>query len=126
MDSYLANRPKLPASEHLESLDPTEGMAFRDPMEEPENFMAALPRTGGFQSLRSALLEAGSVVDAEEVNRVNRQREAAASGMAAPGLEGGHEHLTEPTVELITSNGRIEKVVVTCSCSRRIELDCTY
>jgi hypothetical protein len=27
---------------------------------------------------------------------------------------------------LITNNGRIEKVVVTCSCSRRIELDCTY
>jgi hypothetical protein len=126
MDSYLANRPKLPGSEHMESSDPMEGMAFRDPMEGTENLMATLPQTGGFQSLRSALLEAGSVVDAEEVHRANRQKEAAAAGLGSPGLEGGHEHMAEPTVELITSNGRIEKVVVTCSCSRRIELDCTY
>jgi hypothetical protein len=120
MDSYLANRPKLPPSEHMESLDPSEGLAFRDPMEGMDNFMANLPQTGGFQSLRSALLEAGSVVD---VSEVNRRKEAA---VVNQGQHGEHEHLSEPTVELITQNGRIEKVIVTCSCSRRIELDCTY
>jgi hypothetical protein len=125
MDSYLANRPKLPDSDHLESLDPTEGMAFRDPIEGVDSFMSALPRTGGFQSLKSALLEAGSVMDAADVSRASRQKEAS-SGVAGAGGHGAHDHSEEPTVELITNNGRIEKVVVTCSCSRRIELDCTY
>jgi hypothetical protein len=32
----------------------------------------------------------------------------------------------EPSVELITHEGRIEKVIVTCSCCRTIELECTY
>ena len=125
MDSYLANRPKLPDSDHLESLDPTEGMAFRDPIEGVDSFMSALPRTGGFQSLKSALLEAGSVMDAADVSRASRQKEAAA-GASGAGAHGAHDHSEEPTVELITNNGRIEKVVVTCACSRRIELDCTY
>jgi hypothetical protein len=125
MDSYLANRPKLPDSDHLESLDPTEGMAFRDPVEGVDSFMSALPRTGGFQSLKSALLEAGSVLDAADVSRASRQKEASA-GASGAGAHGAHDHSEEPTVELITNNGRIEKVVVTCSCSRRIELDCTY
>jgi hypothetical protein len=125
MDSFLANRPKLPGSDHLESLDPTDGMAFRDPIEGVDSFMSALPRTGGFQSLKSALLEAGSVMDAADVHRANRQRDAS-TGAGAPGHHGAHDHSAEPTVELITNNGRIEKVVVTCSCSRRIELDCTY
>jgi hypothetical protein len=124
MDSYLANRPKMPASDQLESLDPSEGMAFREPMEGVDSFMSALPRTGGFQSLKSALLEAGSVMDAADVNRASRQKDASVGGGA--GVHGDHDHLAEPTVELITNNGRIEKVVVTCSCSRRIELDCTY
>jgi hypothetical protein len=125
MDSYLANRPKMRTSEHLESMDPSEGMAFHDPMEGPESFMSSLPQTGGFQSLKSALLEAGSVLDASEINRANRQKDASASADLS-GHDGGHHHLAEPTVELITNNGRIEKVVVICSCSKRIELDCTY
>lgn len=124
MDSYLANRSKMAAQEHLETLDPTEGMAFGNSMEGvDDSFMSGLPRTGGFQSLKSALLEAGSVVDAADVGRAGRHKDAAA-GASAP--HEGHEHLAEPTVELITHNGRIEKVVVTCSCSRRIELDCSY
>ena len=126
MDSYRANRPKLPGSDHLESLDPTEGMAFRDPIEGVDSFMSALPRTGGFQSLKSALLEAGSVMDAADVHRASRQKDAASTAGGGAGAHGAHDHSAEPTVELITNNGRIEKVVVTCSCSRRIELDCTY
>ena len=122
MDSYLANRPKVTPSDEMESLDPTEGMAFREPMEGVDSFMSGLPRTGGFQSLKSALLEAGSVMDAADVRRANRHKDASAGA----GGHGDHDHSVEPTVELITNNGRIEKVVVTCSCSRRIELDCTY
>jgi hypothetical protein len=32
----------------------------------------------------------------------------------------------EPQVELVTVNGRIEKIIVTCSGPCRVELDCTY
>jgi hypothetical protein len=32
----------------------------------------------------------------------------------------------EPQVEVVTVNGRIEKIIVTCSGPCRVELDCTY
>ena len=68
----------------------------------------------GFQSLRDALLEVGSVVDPSEVQKTN--------------VGGGemHSHRGEPTVEAVTSNGRVEKIVVTCSCGERIEIECCY
>ena len=122
MESYLSNRPKLPGGGPFDAMEPAEGLAFQDPLGGAESFMAGLPRTGGFQSLKSALLEAGSVVDPADAERNQRLKEAQA-------LHGGHAHdahAGEPTVELVTSNGRIEKVIVTCSCSKRIELDCTY
>ena len=80
-----------------------------------DSFMAGLPQTGGFQSLKSALLEAGSIVDPADAHRSQRAKDAAAEG-----------HAAEPSVEVITHEGRIEKVIVTCSCCRTIELECTY
>jgi len=32
----------------------------------------------------------------------------------------------EPKVELITQNGQIEKIIVTCNCGQRVELKCHY
>jgi hypothetical protein len=122
MESYLSNRPKLPGS--FESMDPSEGLAFQDPLASTDNFLAGLPRTGGFQSLKSALLEAGSVVDPADVDRAQRNKESQA--LQAGGAHHHEEHFGEPSVELIKNNGRIEKVIVTCSCSKRIELDCSY
>lgn len=114
MDSYLSNRPKVPASA-FESMDGTEGLAFHDPLAEADGFMAGLPKTGGFQSLKSALMEAGSVVDPADVERSQRLKESRHEGP-----------VQEPTVEVISNEGRIEKVIVTCSCCRKIELECTY
>jgi len=114
MDSYLSNRPKVAADAFDTSLA-ADGLVYGDPAGGHESFMAGLPQTGGFQSLKSALLEAGSVVDPADAQRSQRAREAA--------LEG---HASEPTVEVITHEGRIEKVVVTCSCCKVIELECTY
>ena len=34
--------------------------------------------------------------------------------------------MTEPHVEVVTVNGRIEKIIVTCSGPCRVELDCSY
>jgi hypothetical protein len=93
---------------------PADGLAYRDPLEGAESFMAGLPQTGGFQSLKSALLEAGSVVDPADAHAPRR----------GSGAQGGAAE--EPTVEVITHEGRIEKVVVTCACCRKIELECTY
>jgi hypothetical protein len=33
---------------------------------------------------------------------------------------------TEPQVELVNQDGRIERIVVTCTCCKRIELRCEY
>lgn len=114
MDSYLSNRPKVDPSAGFDAGLPADGLAFRDPMDGHDAFMASLPQTGGFQSLKSALLEAGSVLDPAAALRPNRSRDALPGGQA------------EPSVELITHEGRIEKVIVTCSCCRTIELECTY
>jgi hypothetical protein len=114
MDSYLTNRPKVDPSAAFDAGMPADGLAFRDPMDGHDTFMSSLPQTGGFQSLKSALLEAGSVMDPADANRPHRSKDALQAGQA------------EPSVELITHEGRIEKVIVTCSCCRTIELDCTY
>lgn len=41
-----------------------------------------------------------------------------------PGEE-EHEH-DAPQIDLVEENGRIEKIIVTCSCGRRTELECSY
>ena len=113
MDSYLSNRPKI-SSDAFDSSLPVDGLAYGDAGGH-DSFMSSLPQTGGFQSLKSALLEAGSVVDPADAQRSQRAREASQTNQVA-----------EPSVEVITHEGRIEKVIVTCSCCRTIELDCTY
>ncbi len=113
MDSYLENRPKVDPSSPFGGGLPADGLAYRDPLEGVDGFMAGLPQTGGFQSLKSALLEAGSIVDPADAHAPRR-------GGAQGGVAG------EPSVEVITNEGRIEKVVVTCACCRKIELECTY
>jgi hypothetical protein len=115
MDSYLSNRPKMDSTAGFDAGMPADGLAYRDPMEGHDAFMASLPQTGGFQSLKTALMEAGSVMSASDLQRSNHAKGALAEGQTA-----------EPSVELITHEGRIEKVIVTCSCCRTIELDCTY
>ena len=67
----------------------------------------------GFQSLRDALLEAGSVVDPGEIQKTSSAAD-------------GHAHRGEPSVEAITNNGRVEKIVVTCSCGEKMEIECSY
>lgn len=114
MDSYLANRPKIEAANPYDSGVSMDGLAFGEPAG-GEHFMAGLPRSGGFQSLKSALLEAGSVVDPSQMQlRPMRSK------------DGKDTLIPEPTVEVITHEGRIEKVIVTCSCCRTIELECSY
>jgi len=115
MDSYLANRPKIDPVNPYDSAVSVDGLAFGEPMG-GDHFMAGLPKSGGFQSLKSALVEAGSVVDPSQMH-VRQLR----------GKDGGKDaQLAEPSVEVITHEGRIEKVIVTCSCCRTIELECSY
>lgn len=114
MDSYLANRPKADPVSPFGGGLPADGLAYSDPLEGADGFMSGLPQTGGFQSLKSALLEAGSIVDPADAHSPRR-------GSGAHGVATG-----EPSVEVITNEGRIEKVVVTCACCRTIELECTY
>jgi hypothetical protein len=32
----------------------------------------------------------------------------------------------EPQIELVNRDGRVERIVITCSCCKRIELQCDY
>jgi hypothetical protein len=76
-------------------------------------FGGGLSMGTGFQSLRDALLEAGSVVDPGDVQKAHAGTEP-------------HGHRGEPSVEAITNNGRVEKIVVTCSCGEKMEIECSY
>ena len=143
MESFLANRPKVGSESSgvpglgAEGMDASSYSGLLGG-EDLGGFGEEMPRSGGFQSLRTALLEAGSVVASRPVDGGAGVVGGAMSGVAGPtGANGGagdaasggdsdHAHGQDPTVELITKEGRIEKVVVTCSCGRRIELDCAY
>lgn len=37
-----------------------------------------------------------------------------------------NEDLDAPVIELIQEAGKVSKIVVTCTCCRRIELECEY
>ena len=120
MESFLANRPKVTAPESQIGESPLDEMPYRDVLDVDDGFGGGLSRSGGFQSLRSALLEAGSVVVPGSEPTIQHSHHRV-SDLPQETIE-----QQEPTVELVQSNGRIEKVIVTCSCCRRIELDCTY
>lgn len=117
MESFLANRPKVAAPESHAGLPPIEEVPYRDLLDGDDSFGGGLSRSGGFQSLRSALLEAGSVVQPKSEH---------SERIGVPDGSGEGKTLEAPTVELVTNAGRIEKVIVTCTCCRRIELDCSY
>ncbi len=114
MESFLATRSKLPSSEPSVELP---GMAL-DLGLSTEDTPDALAggHVGGFQSLRSALLGSRNV-------------SGKAQAVALPVQGGGSEEAvpkSEPTVEVIRNGDRVEKLIVTCSCCRQIELDCVY
>lgn len=117
MESFLANRPKISASENPADEALAGDPSYGDLLDGDDGFGGGLSRGGGFQSLRTALMEAGNVVvpGAEPV-RPQRSAEAEAST----------EHHGEPTVEVVSNNGRVEKIIVTCSCCKRIEIQCSY
>jgi hypothetical protein len=134
MESFLANRPKVDGGAVVPGADSAADPGALSGLlgGEELGFGEEAPRGGGFQSLRTALLEAGSVVSASQARNFSAGKLPASPlgagvqevPMGTPALE--HADHPDPTVELITNEGRIEKVVVTCSCGRRIELDCAY
>ena len=44
-------------------------------------------------------------------------------GNGAQGAKGVHE---TPQIEVISQDGVIQKIIVTCTCCKRIELECQY
>lgn len=127
MESFLANRPKIdsgaggaPDAVGSESISPY-GMAGGLEAEGAFGMGFASPG-GGFRSLRDALLENGSVVEPGKTGSLPLASKG--DPREAPGTT-IHEG-SEPTVELVMDGDRIAKVVVTCACCRKIELDCTY
>lgn len=108
MESYLSGRSKIAPQDLPAAADPSGSM-----MSGLDAFGGGLSQGSGFQSLRDALLEVGSVVDPSEVHK-------------GPSGTESHSHRGEPSVEAITNNGRVEKIVVTCSCGEKVEIECCY
>ena len=48
------------------------------------------------------------------------QKPAATAPESAPPADGS------PKVELVNRDGQIERIIVTCTCCKRIELECRY
>lgn len=115
MESFLATRSKLPASEQgaeIPGVTVNGGLS----LEESTDSVTGVDRVGGFQSLKSALQGSRNV--AGKHHSVALAVEV--GGSTPPAAQ------VEPSVELIRNGDRVEKVIVTCSCCRRIELDCSY
>ena len=51
------------------------------------------------------------------------QPEASSLGGAKPGAT-GHAH--QPAVECIKQGDKVTRLIVTCACGERIEIDCLY
>ena len=90
--------------------------------------------SGGFVSLFDVYgvgragtpsLEAPLVVDSE-VSDAGGVSGLATISHVAHGSSEGSTTMVEPHVEVVTVNGRIEKIIVTCSGPCRVELDCSY
>jgi len=43
-----------------------------------------------------------------------------------PGAMPTEDHLETPKIELVTQDGKIQRIIITCTCCKRIELDCEY
>jgi hypothetical protein len=48
------------------------------------------------------------------------------NGHAHAGAAGTDCSQEAPQVELVTEDGKIRRIIITCVCSRRIELECEY
>ena len=43
-----------------------------------------------------------------------------------PGIQPESGHLETPQIELVTHDGKIQRIIITCTCCKRIELECGY
>lgn len=112
MESYLAGRSKVAPKDPLPASEPM-ATASSGGLSGLDAFGGGFGQGSNFQSLREALLEVGSVVDPGDMHKGH----AGADGQV---------HRGEPSVEAITNNGRVEKIVVTCSCGEKVEIECCY
>ena len=51
---------------------------------------------------------------------------ASAGASNGPHIVCGNGNDSEPKVELIRRDGMIERIIITCGCCKRIELECEY
>lgn len=82
--------------------------------DEASSILSAIPQmtAKGFQPLL-------------QQEKMNGASEAVTESTAAGAGMNGHQH-TAPQIELVKADGRIQRIIVTCQCGTRIELDCEY
>jgi hypothetical protein len=118
MESFLATRSKVSSAEPVSDL-PGGIPDWSSSASEGRDEYTGDGRGSGFQSLKAALLggrkRGGSGVS-----------EARAVELPVPVTDESPAGVGEPTLEVVRNGDKVEKLIVTCSCCRRIELDCSY
>ena len=121
MDSFLATRSKISTSEPTKDVSGPVHDWTPAAVEVRDDFTGD-DRGGGFLSLKAALLGGRN----RRVGGIPEVLPAEVSLPKTPETPETPAGGGEPTVEVIRNGERVEKLIVTCSCCRRIELDCSY
>jgi len=65
----------------------------------------------------------------KKVNSQNAPKDTTVPGNSNPSLANVQAITAEegePKVELVSENGQIKNIIVTCTCGKRVELKCHY
>jgi hypothetical protein len=132
MESFLADRSPVPEGTSADF--DYSSLALGDDSSFGMNGFGGDHATGGFVSLfdvygvgrsgakagESAMVVDSDIADSVVGNGATSVAHVSHASADAPTA------MTEPHVEVVTVNGRIEKIIVTCSGPCRVELDCSY
>ncbi|MEY5014093.1 MAG: hypothetical protein RIS92_451 [Verrucomicrobiota bacterium] len=133
MESFLADRSPVPDGTSADF--DYSSLALGDDSGFGMNGFGGDSASGGFVSLFDVYgvgrhggkaVDAAAVVDSEYHDAGSSSAIGAMSGPSSQGSAEAPMATVEPHVEVVTVNGRVEKIIVTCSGPCRVELDCSY
>ncbi len=133
MESFLADRSPVPEGTSADF--DYSSLALGDDASFGMNGFGGEHAVGGFVSLfdvygvgrnGAKAADASIVVDADHLEPVSVPGGAGMTSVGGHGSIESPSNPVEPHVEVVTVNGRVEKIIVTCSGPCRVELDCRY
>ncbi len=86
-----------------------------------QDFLTGRPGLTTDSSAAPALMRGSSEFQPLTPSRIGQLTAPAAGGSAA-----APERLEAPQVEIIEDGGKVRRIVVTCTCCEKIEIECEY